>query len=69
MRGLQVRGWPSTENGLELLLEELLFEGLMFEGLMFEELMMLEGGSRVTRTSPDLSKQLPNRKVNFVMHF
>ena len=92
VRGLEARGRPSTENGLELLLEELkgvLLEGLMLEGLMLEGLMleglmseghlmlvgllMLEGllllevGSRVTKISPDWSKQLPNRKVNFII--
>ena len=47
--GLEVRGWPSTENGQ----------------LMFDELELLELGCHVTKTSPDCSKQLCNMNVNF----
>ena len=47
------------------MLEEL--KGLVLKGLVLEGLMMLESGSQVTKTSPDWSKQLPKRKVNFVI--
>ena len=48
-----------------LLLRGLLLEGLVLKGQLLERLLVLEGDSRVTKTSPDWSKQLPNRKVNF----